>query len=219
MTSDAATVVIDNGTHTIKIGFGGDDAPKSVYPSSPQVTGAPTAENGPTLNWDSVEATWRDGITNHLGVDEPSGRNILLSRSLQQPLSELTKTTEILFESFRCAGITLPLQPVLSLYANGGTTGLVVDVGHRRTSVLPVYEGFAVPEGGKVLPYAGEALTNHLMAVLGRTAEEREQQGVVRAFEELKERWCRVSHGAENGANEVPEKYMLPSGEVGKNLF
>ena len=31
---DIATVVIDNGSYTCKVGFAGDDAPRKVFPSS-----------------------------------------------------------------------------------------------------------------------------------------------------------------------------------------
>ena len=61
---------IVNDTHALKIGFVGNDAPKSVDPSPQHVAGAPTTEKGPTLNWNHMEAVWCDGITNYRLVSD-----------------------------------------------------------------------------------------------------------------------------------------------------
>ena len=49
---------------------------------------------------------------------------------------------EVMFETFNVDGMYIAIQAVLSLYANGRTTGLVCDSGDGVTHTVPVYEGF-----------------------------------------------------------------------------
>ena len=52
---------------------------------------------------------------------------------------------ELFFESFNVPALFISIQAVLSLYASGRTTGIVLDSGEGVTTTVPVYEGFAVP--------------------------------------------------------------------------
>jgi actin-related protein len=51
------------------------------------------------------------------------------------------KMTEIIFETFNTPAMYVANQAVLSLYASGLSTGMVLDSGHGVSYAVPIYEG------------------------------------------------------------------------------
>ena len=61
------------------------------------------------------------------------------------------------------------IQAVLSLYASGRTTGIVMDAGDGVSHAVPVYEGFAVPSSIRRIDVAGRDVTEQLQMLLRKS--------------------------------------------------
>ena len=73
---------------------------------------------------------------------------------------------QLMFQKFNVSSFYLALQQVLSLYASGKTTGVVVDSGYSLTSTVPIYEGFALSHATQQINLAGADLTEYLMSLM-----------------------------------------------------
>jgi len=125
-----------------------------------------------------------------------------------------------MFETFSCPGMYIAIQAVLSLYASGRTTGIVMDSGDGVSHTVPIYEGYALPHAILRLDLAGRDLTNYLMKILSErgysftTSAERE------IARDIKEKLAYVSQdfetdlaNSEQNGN-LEKQYEMPDGNI-----
>ncbi|MCJ1225932.1 Actin-like protein [Toensbergia leucococca] len=188
-----APIVIDNGSGTIRAGFAGEDEPKCYFPS---FVGRPKhlrvmagalegdvfignraqelrgllkirypLEHGIVTDWDDMEKIWQYVYTEGLKTLSEE-HPVLLTEAPLNPRDNRDTAAQILFETFNVPALFTSIQAVLSLYASGRTTGIVLDSGDGVSHAVPVYEGFAMPSRIRRIDVAGRDVTEYLQLLL-----------------------------------------------------
>ena len=115
-----------------------------------------------------MEQIWHHTFYNELRV-APEEHSVMLTEAPLNPKANREKMCSIMFETFNAPNFYVGIQAVLSLYASGRTSGIVVDVGQDVSDTVPIYEGNVVPHAIMRLDVAGRDITGYL----GKPEEDR----------------------------------------------
>jgi actin-related protein len=188
----------------------------------------PLTVGGLVGDWDAMEEVWRYFATRRLcrgtdwaarapsvfdhgtddggeSTDPLDGPSILVADATLNTAQERERRAEIMFESIGCRALCTPPEALLALYSEGRTTGLVVDIGHDVTHVVPVVEGLVDRSSAAVGAVGGVDVGKivHFAAQKKAGAAGKKERGVkgppsVKAFDGL-------------SAYKVPE-WVMPDG-------
>lgn len=150
-------------------------------------------EHGVVTNWDDMERIWHHTYTKELKT-APEEHPLLITEAPMNPHANRDHMCQVLFETFNVPCVYVSVQAVLSLYASGRTTGVVIDSGDGVSHIVPVYDGFTLPTLIKRMDIAGRDITDHLAFNIRRMSgvalQSSSELDIVRA---IKEKCCYVS--------------------------
>lgn len=211
-------VVMDNGSGVIKAGLSGEEKPKVIFnnyvgrpkhnkvmltthdqdlfvgPECDDYRGLLKLNypmnHGNIENWDDMEQVWN--YTMKAIKVTPSQHPVLLSEPLENPDTNRAKTAEIFFEHMSVPAMFFHSQPILSLYAQGKTTGIVLDCGDGISQCVPIVEGFAVKGASNRIDVGGRDVTEYLMLLLRRAGYNFHTSAEFQIVKNIKEKLCNV---------------------------
>ena len=239
------TIVLDIGQFSAKAGFGGEDMPSQVFftivgkPKYRQIdyeygsvrqddyyVGAEIQSlglykvlhpinKGIIQDWVSFEKII-DYIFYNLRVDA-SLVNVLFAVHPLFPQNNLKKLFELFLEHYQCSAFYPVLDSMLTLYAGGFRTGLVIEIGDSLTRIVPIYQGYKIDHAIRNLEIGGRTLTKFMEKILGAkgySSDSSIRRELVRA---LKEKACFVSLDYKEDLKRVEQyekEYSLPDGST-----
>ncbi|MGH0136620.1 UNVERIFIED_CONTAM: hypothetical protein FKN15_070027 [Acipenser sinensis] len=237
-------VVIDNGSGVIKAGFAGDQIPKYCFPNyvgRPKhvrvMAGAlegdlfigPKAEehrglltirypmeHGIVKDWNDMERIWQYVYSKDQLQTFSEEHPVLLTEAPLNPRKNRERAAEVFFETFNVPALFISMQAVLSLYATGRTTGVVLDSGDGVTHAVPIYEGFAMPHSIMRIDIAGRDVSRYLRLYLRKEGYDFHTSSEFEIVKTIKERACFLSINPQKDEALDTEKvqYTLPDGST-----
>lgn len=212
-------LVIDNGSGVIKAGFAGDELPNlcfnnqvgrpkhlKVIPtksdaefyvgnSTDQFRGLLKLKHpmshGVVTSWSDMELVWKH-LYSEMKVWSKE-HPVLLTEAPLNPFPAKAKMAQIFFESLNVPALFVAVQSILSLYANGKTTGVMLDSGDGVTHCLPVFEGFSIPHAAGRIDLAGRDITEYLGTLTRKAGYTLSTSAEFEILRTMKEKVCMVS--------------------------
>lgn len=191
------TLVVDLGSGLVKGGYGGDDAPRTVFPTvvarakdkdiseldgreywfGSDAVGhrkeflslSNPVERGVVTDWDEMEKLWHYIFFHELRTCTNSP--VLLAEPQINPSEKREKMMELLLETFGIPATFVALQGSLALCSTGKTAGLVIDIGDSICNAIPIYEDRALNHAVCYSDVAGRDLTNYMSSLLNERGE------------------------------------------------
>lgn len=122
-------------------------------------------KDGVVADWDIIDSIWDHAFRECLLID-PKEHPMLLAEPSINTQQQRERAVELMFEKYKVPALFLAKNAVLTSFASGRATSLVVDSGGGSTTVAPVHDGYVLQKAVLSSPIGGEFLSDCLMKSL-----------------------------------------------------
>lgn len=136
-----------------------------LYHPTPHLEITSPFEDGLVSNWDAFEQLWDYSFRKALQVAS-NEHPIMFCDPSWDTKENREKLCELAFEKFDVPGFYLGRSAVLSAFAAGRATALVIDSGESGASVVPVYDGYIVKKAIQRAPIGGAFVSHQVRQYL-----------------------------------------------------
>ncbi|CAG8495341.1 2170_t:CDS:2 [Ambispora gerdemannii] len=119
-------------------------------------------KDGLIQDWDALEHIWDYALSKRLSVN-PVEHPLLVTEAAWSTREIRETLTELAFEKYNCLAFYTVKNPVLTAFASGRPTAIVLDSGAATTSVVPVFDGYVLKKGMQRSPIAGDFLSDQIL--------------------------------------------------------
>jgi actin, other eukaryote len=233
------TVIIDIGQGSTKVGYAGDEKPRSVFPT---VTGKPKYKQmmagvnvqeiyvgddttkmrgvlklsypinrGNVMDWEQYFAILGHIFYNVLRV-EPAKCNVIYIVPPLTPSDSAQYFARVLFETHKCKTVGIIDSATTSLFSVGETTALSVELGTGLTHITPVMNGQLYNPSIQRLNLAGMDIEEYLNSLLTQYGQFQKKE-IVR---DIKEKACKIAMDPNTDSQDSSKDnlYTLPDGST-----
>ena len=148
-------IVIDHGSYSCKYGYAGFSKPAGTISTNGII------KNGTIQNIDEMCTIWDTIFYDKLKID-PKKTKILLSLSNVSDITYYNKIKDIILKKYMFEAVQMYNQQLLSLYSVGKNTGIVVDIGHEITKIVPIYDSHIIEYAIVYSPLTGKLINSYL---------------------------------------------------------
>jgi actin-related protein len=204
---EVGALVFDPGHFSMRVGYAGEDCPKSEIPSvvgasvAKEEANGEKADDGAAMDIDQKPGDLSNVANKKYHIDtvsvnyaksgmevanymresmvedwdvfeqvldysyakivksESENHPVLFSEAAWNTKAKREKLTELMFEKYNVPAFFLSKNAVLAAFANGRSTGIVVDSGATHTSAIPVHDGYVLQQAIVKSPLGGDFIS------------------------------------------------------------
>ena len=160
-------------------------------------------------------------IYNKLDVksEEIKEHPIFITEPILNPYFHRKQISSVLFDNLGVPALFFGSQPILSLWASGDKSGLIIDSGEGITQACIVYEGYSIPHSYMRYDFGGKQVTDYLQVLLKRIGYNFNTTSEYEIVKKIKESLCYTIMSSPTDDNKKlsetgPTHYSLPDGNL-----
>ncbi|GEM09731.1 actin-related protein Arp4p [Rhodotorula toruloides] len=188
---EVGALVLDIGSSTVRAGYAGEDAPKCLFPTAfatipssdpsrpptyvhgnsvhfyrPHAIVSSFVADGIVTDWNAAGRALEHAFQDRMRVKTLEEFPLMASEPSWNTKENKEKMCELAFETWQTPAFYSVDKAVMSAFAAGKGSALIVDVGEELTTVTPVYDGFVLRKAIQKQPVGGALLSEVLLSTL-----------------------------------------------------